>query len=35
MKILYLLSGCNGAGITTVAYALLPEFINATTPAVT
>jgi len=35
MKTLYLLAGCNGAGKTTAAYALLPdlldcrEFLNA------
>jgi len=35
MKTLYLLAGCNGAGKTTAAYALLPtllecrEFVNA------
>ncbi|MBT2557266.1 zeta toxin family protein [Hymenobacter sp. ISL-91] len=35
MKILYILAGCNGAGKTTAAYALLPnlldcrEFVNA------
>ncbi len=34
-KTLYLLAGCNGAGKTTAAYALLPdvldcrEFVNA------
>ncbi len=35
MKTLYILAGCNGAGKTTAAYALLPnllgcrEFVNA------
>ncbi|WP_092738811.1 hypothetical protein [Hymenobacter psychrophilus] len=35
MKTLYILAGCNGAGKTTAAYALMPnllgcrEFVNA------
>lgn len=28
MKTLYLLAGCNGAGKTTAAYALLPDVPN-------
>ena len=28
MKTLYLLAGCNGAGKTTAAFALLPDLLN-------
>jgi len=27
-KILYIISGCNGAGKTTASYTVLPEILN-------